>query len=74
MIYHQALERTKEERVAFVARACGRDEDLRHEVENLLSFDGKAGRFIESPALDMAARVAKDVRLVFHQFPEASRR
>jgi predicted Ser/Thr protein kinase len=55
-IYRQALERPEEERPAFLIRACAHDEDVRHEVEKLLSFDGKAGSSMESPALDMAAR------------------
>jgi len=55
-IYHQALERPEAARVAFVAQECGGDADLRREVEKLLSFDGKAGKFMDTPALDVAAR------------------
>ncbi len=55
-IYHQALERPEEERPAFLAKTCAGDEDLREEVEKLLSFDRKAGSFMESPALDVAAQ------------------
>ena len=55
-IYHQALERPEAARVAFVAQACGGDADLLREVERLISFDGKAGKFMDSPALDVAAR------------------
>jgi eukaryotic-like serine/threonine-protein kinase len=55
-IYHQALERSEEERPAFLTQACGGDDSLRREVEKLLSFDKKAGSFMESPALDLAAQ------------------
>ena len=55
-IYHEVLERSEEERPAFLARVCAGDDDLRREVEKLLSFDEKAGSFMESPALDVAAQ------------------
>jgi serine/threonine protein kinase len=55
-IYHQTLERPEEERRAFLAQACDGDDDLRREAEELLSFDNKAGSFIESPAVNVAAR------------------
>jgi serine/threonine protein kinase len=55
-IYHQALERPEEERRAYLAQACADDDALRREVEELLSFDNKAGSFIEFPALDLAAQ------------------
>jgi serine/threonine protein kinase len=63
-IYHQALERPEEERPAFLSRACAGDDHLRREVENLLSFDGEAGRFMESPALNLAAQaIARNAEL-----------
>ena len=55
-IYQRALERPEQERPAFIARTCAGDDDMRREVEKLLSFDGKAGSFMESPALDVAAQ------------------
>ena len=55
-IYHQTLERPEEERRAYLAQACAGDDALRREVEGLLSFDNKAGSFIESPALNVAAQ------------------
>ena len=54
--YHEALRLPEEERSASIARACASDDDLRREVEKLLSFDRKAGRFMESPAPDVAAQ------------------
>lgn len=55
-LYHAALEHDEKERSAFLERACGGDESLRQEVESLLESDSRAGNFIESPAIEMAAR------------------
>ena len=55
-LYHAALEREQSERAAFLAEACEGDEELRREVESLLRFDLRAEHFIESPALEVAAR------------------
>jgi tetratricopeptide (TPR) repeat protein/TolB-like protein len=50
-VFHAALERGVEERMAFVARVCDADEALRGEVERLLAAHAQAGGFIEpSPA------------------------
>jgi eukaryotic-like serine/threonine-protein kinase len=56
-LYHAALEREQEERAIFLAEACGGDDALRHEVESLLRFDERAERFIEAPALEVAAQL-----------------
>jgi serine/threonine protein kinase len=48
-IYHAVLEKSPAEREAFLKESCGDDEDLRREVESLLSFDERAEDFIESP-------------------------
>jgi len=37
-LYHAALERAAAERPAFLSEACGRDEELRREVESLLAY------------------------------------
>lgn len=55
-LYHAALELDKGEREGFLARACAGDESLRQEVESLLESDSQAGSFIESPAIEVAAR------------------
>jgi eukaryotic-like serine/threonine-protein kinase len=55
-LYHEALEREQSERASFLAEACEGDEELRREVESLLRFDLRAKHFIESPALEVAAR------------------
>jgi serine/threonine protein kinase/Tol biopolymer transport system component len=55
-LYHAVLERGPEARAAFLVEACAGDEDLRREVEALLRYDDQAGSFIETPALELAAR------------------
>jgi serine/threonine protein kinase/tetratricopeptide (TPR) repeat protein len=56
-LYHAALERGAEGRAAFLDEACAGDEGLRSEVQSLLSYEGQAENFIESPALELAAKV-----------------
>ena len=60
-LYHSTLEKPAGERAAFLADACAGDEELRREVESLLAHEDEAAGFMESPALDVAARmVAED--------------
>src|ERR1700686_4899620 len=47
-IYHAALEREPEQRTAFLQQSCGRDRDLRQEVESLLSGEKRAEAFFKS--------------------------
>jgi WD40 repeat protein len=56
-LYHAALEREAKERAAFLAEACAGDESLRGAVESLLRYDARAQRFIEAPALKVAAQL-----------------
>jgi eukaryotic-like serine/threonine-protein kinase len=51
-----ALERPAAERDAFLAEACAGDEALEREVRSLLSSHKRAGSFLESPAIEVAAR------------------
>jgi serine/threonine protein kinase/Tol biopolymer transport system component len=55
-LHRAALEREESERAAFLREACAGDEDLRREVESLLAYEGKDESFLESPALEVAAR------------------
>ena len=55
-LYNGALDRGATEREAFLAQACGDDEELRQEVRSLLGYDDAAGQFLERPALAEAAR------------------
>jgi serine/threonine protein kinase/Tol biopolymer transport system component len=55
-LYRTALERPESQRAAFLGDACGGDETLRREVESLLAGEAQAEHFLESPALEMAAK------------------
>ncbi len=55
-IYHSALEVEESRRKAFLEETCAGDEVLRHEVESLLGSEPSAERFIEEPALEVAAK------------------
>ena len=55
-LYHAVLERGAEGRAAFLSEACSGDEGLRREVESLLGYEKQAENFIESPALEVAAK------------------
>lgn len=50
-LFHAALEREGEERAAFLIKACRGDEELRREVEAMISAHEREGSFIDSPAL-----------------------
>ncbi|HKQ72247.1 MAG TPA: protein kinase [Blastocatellia bacterium] len=54
-LLQEALSRDSAERAAFIAEACGADDELRVEVESLLGFHDRAENFIETPPSDMAA-------------------
>jgi serine/threonine protein kinase len=50
-LFHAALEREPSQRSAFLAEACGSDDQLNSEVLSLLAAHEKEGSFIDSPAL-----------------------
>ena len=56
-VYESALEKDASERAAFLAEACAGDDALRQEVESLLEYQQRSEDFIESPALDVAAKM-----------------
>ncbi|HKC24164.1 MAG TPA: serine/threonine-protein kinase, partial [Thermoanaerobaculia bacterium] len=49
-VFHGAVERDAASRERFLAEACAGDEALKRDVEALLSTDGEAADFIETPA------------------------
>jgi len=51
-----ALARPPDERDAFLRQTCANDEGLEREVRSLLTAREQAGSFLESPAIDLAAR------------------
>src|SRR5262245_18486600 len=55
-VYDRALDLRDNERAGLLAEACGDDEDLRREVESLLAAHEEAGKFLQSPAVEVAAR------------------
>jgi len=54
-LYHQALERPRDERAHFLDEACADDATLREQVASLLAADDIASGFIETPAIAVAA-------------------
>jgi hypothetical protein len=55
-IYNLAIEIEPAQREEFLNQSCAEDESLRNEVERLLKGQLKAEKFIESPAVEVAAR------------------
>ncbi len=53
---HAAQKYQGSERSQFLRKACAGDEELLREVESLLAYQKPAEAFIESPALELAAR------------------
>jgi serine/threonine-protein kinase len=53
-----ALDRTEEQRASFLDSRCAGDKALRLEVESLLRYQEPANNFIETPALEVAAKLA----------------
>jgi eukaryotic-like serine/threonine-protein kinase len=59
-IFDAALELPTSERQTYLDEACRGDAELRKEVESLLKAFDKAEHFIESPALEIAAKSLAD--------------
>src|SRR5205809_1945943 len=57
-LFQSAIERAPEERAAFLDEACHDDEDMRREVESLLTSHERAENFIEVPAFEVAPELA----------------
>src|SRR5215469_14337366 len=53
-LFQAALERAPEERAAFLDESCHDDQDMRREVESLLTSHERAENFIEVPAFKAA--------------------
>ncbi|MCA1628186.1 MAG: serine/threonine protein kinase, partial [Acidobacteria bacterium] len=56
-IYHAALDIPTAGREAFCKDVCGADENLRREVESLLSFENAFDSFIDTPPDSLAAEM-----------------
>ena len=57
-LFDAVLEREPAERASFLKAACAGDDELLHEVETLLAAHDRAEKFIEAPAMEVAAKVA----------------
>lgn len=55
-LYHSAREQKPDERDRFLRQACATDEELRREVESLLSYETETAMLLDRPALEVAAR------------------
>jgi eukaryotic-like serine/threonine-protein kinase len=55
-LLQSTLERPAPERDAFLRDACAGDQELEREVRSLLLSQQQAGSFLESPAMELAAR------------------
>jgi hypothetical protein len=55
-LLHAALERSPEERDEFLRQVCAGDEPLEREARSLLKLEQETGSFLESPAIELAAR------------------
>src|SRR5262245_46446183 len=55
-LYHAALERDPTSRDAFLDEVCAGDVEMRREVAELLAYDDSNADFIESPAIQIAAK------------------
>jgi eukaryotic-like serine/threonine-protein kinase len=56
-IYHAALEREESQRAAYLHEVCAGDDALRREVESLLAQEKRGDGFLESPAVEVAAKM-----------------
>ena len=54
-IFDCALEHSPESRLAYIRERCGDDEELRCEVESLLSSDDETGSLLDNPLLETVA-------------------
>ena len=55
-VLQSVLDRAPGERDSFLRQACAGDETLEREVRSLLTSEEQAGRFLENPAIEVAAR------------------
>ncbi len=60
-LFYDALARPLAERAAFLARACGGDEELRREVLTLLAAEAKPNALVEEPLGVIAADLWSDL-------------
>jgi eukaryotic-like serine/threonine-protein kinase len=59
-LFDAVLEREPAQRASFIADACAGDDELRRELESLLTAHERAEKFIEAPAIAVAAKAAAE--------------
>ena len=59
-LLHAVLERPPDVRAEFLRQACAGDQELEREVRSLLASDEQVGSFLDSPAMEVAARDLTD--------------
>ncbi len=64
-LFQAALELEPTKRPAFLAQACDGDENLRHEVESLLVYQGAAGGLIQGAVHEAAGLLPNDEKARF---------
>ncbi len=69
-MYHLALQIGPGQRKAYLDEACAADQSLRQEVERLLEHVSEAEGFIESPAIEIAAKtLAAEIESTIDSLP-----
>jgi serine/threonine-protein kinase len=63
-LYHLALEQEPPHRSAFLAKACGEDDELRRGVESLLVQSGSTGALVDRPAWEVGGELAGTATLL----------
>lgn len=61
-LYHSALEQDEARRGEFLQKACAGDPELLREVESLLAYEKHSENFMESPAMEVAAKALSNVK------------
>ena len=56
-VYHSAQEQAPDQRAAFLAEACGGDDELRREVESLLRHGDSPEALVDRPAWEAAGEL-----------------
>jgi Tol biopolymer transport system component len=56
-LYHAALELEESQRATYLNQVCPGDDALRREVESLLLHENGADSFLDSPAMELAAKM-----------------
>ncbi len=56
-LFNEALELVPEQRSAWLHKTCGADDELRVEVEKLLTSQDESGEFLSRPAMHIAAEL-----------------